>query len=150
METPDQLKGIIRELLAAQRLGVLSTQSKGEPHASLVAFVPTEDLKSILFATPRTTRKYANLMADSRAALLIDNRANQDSDFRTAMAVTAKGIARELREADRERSVELYLVRHPQLEEFAKAPSCALMLLTVHTYQVVGRFQRVMELHITP
>ncbi len=150
METVEQQKEIIRELLAAQRLGVLSTQSKGEPHASLVAFVSAEDLKSLLFATPRTTRKYTNLMADSRAALLIDNRANQDSDFRTAMAVTAKGIARELREGDRKRSVELYLARHPQLEEFVRAPSCALMALAVHTYQVVKRFQRVMELHITP
>lgn len=150
METPDQIKEIIRELLATQRLGVLSTQSKGGPHASLVAFVPAEDLKSVLFATPRTTRKYMNLMADSRAALLIDNRANQDSDFRTAMAVTAKGMVRELREGDREKSEELYLARHPQLEEFVRAPSCALMVLAVHTYQLVGRFQRVMELHITP
>jgi nitroimidazol reductase NimA-like FMN-containing flavoprotein (pyridoxamine 5'-phosphate oxidase superfamily) len=149
MENPDQIKDTIRNLLETQRLGVLSTQAKGEPHASLVAFVVAEDLKSIVFATPRTTRKYANLEADSRAALLVDNRANQASDFRTAMAVTAKGSAAETFGTQREKCLELYLAVHPHLEDFVKSPSCALMLLKVETYQVVRRFQSVMELHIT-
>jgi nitroimidazol reductase NimA-like FMN-containing flavoprotein (pyridoxamine 5'-phosphate oxidase superfamily) len=140
----------LRELFRGQRLGVLASQKEGQPHTSLVAFAATADLRYLLFATPRATRKYAYLQADARVALLVDNRANRDADLHEAMAVTAYGHALEPAGAERAGYLELYLGKHPHLQEFVNAPSCALLAIAVRTYSVVDRFQRVIELAVTP
>jgi heme iron utilization protein len=79
--------------LTSQPLAVLSTHQAGQPYSNLIAFAATPDLESIFFATTRATRKFANLMADPRVALLIDNRANQEADFAEAAALTVLGSA---------------------------------------------------------
>jgi hypothetical protein len=121
-----ELEHFIRELFESQKLAVLGTQNEGQPYANLVAFAPSHDLKCLYFVTARATRKYANIEADARVTVLIDNRSNQDSDFSQAAAVTA----------------------HPMLEDFVRSPSCALLQIRVETYYLVRRFQNVMELHV--
>ena len=143
-----KLSEIIRELFGSQRLAVLGTQSGGQPYANLVAFVASDDLKSIFFATARATRKYANIEADSRVTVLIDNRSNQEADFSKAAAVTATGRAQEVGERERELITATYLAKHPMLEEFVRSPSCAMLKVQVETYYLVSRFQNVMELHV--
>jgi nitroimidazol reductase NimA-like FMN-containing flavoprotein (pyridoxamine 5'-phosphate oxidase superfamily) len=143
-----ELIELIRELFNSQQLAVLGTQRDGQPYANLVAFVASDDLKSLFFATARATRKYGNITADSRVTLLIDNRSNQDSDFSQAAAVTATGRAEELLDHDREEVLVHYLTKHPMLEQFVRSPSCALLRVRVETYYLVRRFQNVMELHV--
>ena len=147
MEDSGEIKGTLKDLFSSQKLAVLSTQSEGQPYASLVSFVATDDLKYLLFATGRATRKYANLTADSRAALLVDSRSNRDSDLHRAIAVTATGIVDEIQGPDRDRLVDLYLAKHPYLAEFVNSPSNALLRLKVETYVMVSRFQNVIVLH---
>ena len=91
-DTPETL-AVIRNLLESQKLAVLSTQNHGQPYCNLIAIAATDDLKYLLFATTRATRKYANLMADSRVAVLVDNRQNNLTDFAAAAALTALGKA---------------------------------------------------------
>ncbi|MFA5205835.1 MAG: pyridoxamine 5'-phosphate oxidase family protein [Lentisphaeria bacterium] len=146
MTESETLQEHLRQLFRTQQLGVLASQNAGQPHASLVAFAAAADLQRLVFATPRATRKYANLKADPRVALLVDNRANRDADLHKAMAVTAYGRVLELSGAERDTHLELYLGKHPHLLEFVTAPSCALMAIVVQTYSVVDRFQRVTEL----
>lgn len=148
MEADEELTRRLRELFQSQKLAVLSTHGEGKPYASLVGFAATEDLEGLLFATARGTRKYANLMSESHAAMLVDNRSNQDSDFHDAIAVTATGQTEEVTEADRDALLEVYLDKHPNLAEFASAPTCALLRLAVDTYYVVERFQHVVEVHV--
>jgi len=150
MDESDRIKTTIRDLMASQKLAVLSTQNHGQPYASLVAFVATDNLRQILFATARTTRKFSNLQADSRVAMLIDSRTNQDSDFHQAIAVTATGQAEELKGANIDKYVAMYLAKHPHLEAFIKAPTCAMIQVQVNCYYLVSRFQHVMELHVGP
>jgi nitroimidazol reductase NimA-like FMN-containing flavoprotein (pyridoxamine 5'-phosphate oxidase superfamily) len=116
--------------------------------ASLIAFVPSDDLNSLYFATTRSTRKYANLAADSRVALLVDNRSNKTSGFRCAMAATATGKAKEMDPAERATAMDLYLKRHPYLKEFVHSPTCAFCEIRVEAFIVVTRFQNVVEVHI--
>ena len=144
---PD-IKKQIRELLANQKLAVLSTHQSGQPYASLVAFVGKDDFKKIFFVTPRTTRKFANLSADSRVAILINSSLNLDSDFHEAVSVTALGIAKEIKEAEKDEMLGLYLTKHPYLEAFATSPTCALVEVAITKYVMVNNFQHVMELHI--
>ena len=146
------LEPLLRKRLAAlfgsQRLAVLSTQRGGQPYSNLVAFAATTDLQRLLFATTRSTRKFENLTADPRASMLMDNRSNQVTDFREAMAVTAVGTVEELSGEQRIRSLDLYLGKHPFLKEFVEAPTCALLRLEVNTYFIVERFQKVLEWHL--
>lgn len=149
MTNPGELKQTLAELLATQPLAVLATHGHAGSHASLVAFAATNDLRHLVFATCRTTRKFANLAADPRVALLVDNRSNRESDFQHAVAATVRGEAREAPPARREQLLATYLARHPHLREFASSPACALLDVTVHTCSVVTRFQQVVELHIS-
>jgi nitroimidazol reductase NimA-like FMN-containing flavoprotein (pyridoxamine 5'-phosphate oxidase superfamily) len=139
---------ILRQLLESQLLGVLGTQHDGEPYTSLVGFVATSDLKSLLFTTGRSTRKLANLTGDARASMLIDNRANRPADFTDASAVTAVGVVQEVGRDERAEFERLYLAKHPQLEEFVRSPSCVPLRLRVSVFMVVTQFQHVIELHV--
>ena len=143
-----ELELLIRELFESQKLAVLATQNEGQPYANLIAFAASDDLKSLYFATARATRKYANIEADARVTVLIDNRSNQDSDFSQAAAVTATGTAQEVMASKRDEILTIYLAKHPMLEEFVRSPSCALLKVQVETYYLVRRFQNVMELHV--
>jgi len=145
--TPETL-AIIRNLLESQRLAVLSTQNHGQPYGNLIAIAATDDLKHLLFATNRATHKYANLMADSRVAVLVDNRRNDVSDFTAAAALTALGKAWELQGVERQQFLKVYLGKHPYLEEFAAGPTCALLRVKVDKYIVVTRFQDVREIQL--
>ena len=142
-----QLRQELRRLLR-ERLAVLSTHDEGQPYASLVAFAATEDLTRIVFATSRPTRKYANLSADARVALLVDSRRNEESDFHRAEAVTVIGTVAELTGDERDRYLPLYLDKHPALADFVGAPTCALLCITVERYIRVKNFQRVSELRL--
>ncbi|MDD3580146.1 MAG: pyridoxamine 5'-phosphate oxidase family protein [Desulfobacca sp.] len=146
MKNLAETRDIIKELLFSQKLAVLSTHQQGQPYTNLMAFAVTDDLKFFLFATTRATRKYSNLMADSRVSLLVDNRANQESDFSEAAAVTALGKAWELQGLERQQFLKIFLDKHPYLQEFVSSPSCALLRVKVEKYILVTRFQEVREL----
>lgn len=136
-------------LFRSQPLAVLATHNRGQPYGSLVAFAATEDLAYLVFSTTRSTRKFANLSADPRAAMVIDNRSNHPSDLRFARAVTATGRAVEIPKDASGDFLAIYLNKHPHLEEFVSSPSCALIKIRVDVYYVVTRFQNVVEIHLT-
>ena len=150
MNNTTELKEILRGVLASQNLAVIATQKGGQPFTNLVAFVATDDLKVLLFATTRATRKFANLMANERVALLVDNRRNETSDFSNAVAITAFGRAKEVKDSERESFVNLYLAKHGHLRGFLTAPTCALIKVNIDRYEVVQRFQNVLELRVRP
>jgi nitroimidazol reductase NimA-like FMN-containing flavoprotein (pyridoxamine 5'-phosphate oxidase superfamily) len=143
-----QLKKLLKELFRSQLFAALATQQLTRPYNNLIAFVATDDLKSLLFATRRQTNKYANLLSNNAVSVLIDNRANRDSDFRSAVAVTATGTAEEVKEDRKEGLLQLYLVKHHNLEKFVHSPESALFRIRVKSYYIVRNFQEVMELKI--
>ena len=150
METNKQFRKRLGELFRSQNLAALSTHHAGQPYASLVAFYAGDDLKHIYFVTPKTTRKYANLTADNRVAVMVNSSTNQTSDFHQAISVTAVGRAKEVAGADRELILGQYLAKHPHLEDFVRSPTCALIRVVVDSYHMVRNFQNVMELHLEP
>lgn len=136
----------LRELLDGQLLGVLATQHDGAPYTNLVAFVPVNGIRRLVFATARSTRKYRNLSADGRASMLIDNRDNTPGDFADAAAGTAVGVCREVEGEELGAMTGALLKRHPQLTSFVTSPSCAVMVLDVELFVFVWRFQQVVEI----
>jgi nitroimidazol reductase NimA-like FMN-containing flavoprotein (pyridoxamine 5'-phosphate oxidase superfamily) len=145
LKEKQRIKQILFELFTSQKLAVLGTHQGGQPYGSLVAFAATLDLKNLVFATTRATRKFANLRADPRVSMVLDNRSNRVADFRKAVAATALGRAREVRGKERENLAEMYLAKHPHLKEFVGSPTCALVKMRVEVYYVVWRFQNVFE-----
>ena len=144
-----QLREEIKGILDLQKLSVLATQGDGRPYGSLVAFAATADLKTLLFATKRATRKYSNLLAHPDVAMVIDTRTNQAADFSDATAVTALGEVEEVAADDRQEFLNIYIEKHPYLKEFVESPTCALLRVRVRNYIMVSRFQNVQELHVS-
>jgi nitroimidazol reductase NimA-like FMN-containing flavoprotein (pyridoxamine 5'-phosphate oxidase superfamily) len=145
MKSPSDLRQTLKNVLAAQRFCVLATHGQGQPYGSLVAFAETDDLKQLVFATSRATRKFSNLMADPRVALVVDSRSNSDSDLRNAVAITALGPAHEAAGNERERLAELYLAKHPGLVQFIGSPEMAVCAVEVEDY-VIATFSGVTKL----
>jgi nitroimidazol reductase NimA-like FMN-containing flavoprotein (pyridoxamine 5'-phosphate oxidase superfamily) len=148
MSNESKLRNKIQSLLSSQELAVLSTGNDGIPYANLVAFAAEPDLKTLYFATARSTRKFRNLSGQPAAAMLVDNRSNREEDFHEAAAVTVVGKAGEIPHDRHEPVIRLYLARHPYLKTFVEAPTCAMIALTVERYIYVERFQDVTELRI--
>jgi nitroimidazol reductase NimA-like FMN-containing flavoprotein (pyridoxamine 5'-phosphate oxidase superfamily) len=149
MEDMSQWRALLGDLLASQRSAVLATESEGQPYCSLMACAVTGDLRRIILATARATRKYRNMAANPRVALLVDNRTNQDSDLQEALAVTVMGQAREVRGEERDQAEEVFLAKHPLLRDFVASPACALMQVQVEKYYLVRQFQQVTEVSPT-
>ena len=145
MNSPDDLRQTLKDVFAAQRFCVLATQGQGQPYGSLVAFAETGDLKTLVFATHRNSRKFSNLASDPRVALVIDSRSNDDSDFRNAVAITALGPAHEATGGERKRLAGVYLAKHPTLVGFIGSPEMAVCSVEVEEY-IVARFSGVTRL----
>ena len=145
MDWRDEYGRTLHELCLGQPLAVLATACGSAPYASLVAIAMTPDLHRLYFATPRATRKAANLAGNRQVALLIDNRSNCLTDFTRGAAATILGSAEELHGAGRASGLDCFLGRHPHLAEFTASPGTALFMVTVTRISLVTRFQQVMD-----
>jgi nitroimidazol reductase NimA-like FMN-containing flavoprotein (pyridoxamine 5'-phosphate oxidase superfamily) len=140
--TPMRIRGLLME----QSYAVLCTQSQSQPYGSLIAFAASDDLKTIVFATPVATRKYRLLTECENVALVIDSRAAFPSDMMGIEAVTATGRARVVGVGTEfDGWADLLIARHPHLATFVKAQSSALVCVEVVRYLRVGRFQEVRQ-----
>ncbi len=143
MTDRERLEATIRELYARQGVGVLCARGDRYPHASLVAFAPSEDLRTILFATLRQARKYGYIVHDPHVVLTVDSRTETNADLLRTVVATASGIAEEIPLAERSGWKDVYLRRHPSLLAFVESPDCALMAIRVQSYEVITDFQTV-------
>lgn len=142
VSVPDRMK----HLNKTERHAVLATAFRGKPYTSIVAFALTKDMKGALFATPKDTRKYRNLVKNSHVAILIDSRKNRVRDYMGAESVTIVGEAKTVRRGKRWQELFRILVRkHPALREFVKAPSTALILIEATRCVHVSQFQVISE-----
>lgn len=143
MKISKDIKNILKELMQKQGLAVLATIGNDQPYTNLVAFVVTDDLRHIFFATPRFTRKYSNLQSSKNASMLIDDRSNNLVDFKDAVVVNAMGKVEEVEKSDQ--FSKLYLEKHPHLKDFLISPTSALMRMQIEKYVVASSFQNVTE-----
>lgn len=133
----------LHELLGSRYVGVLATCQDNQPYPNLIAYVATDDLGQLVFATPRQSRKYENLQANSSVAMLIDNRSNDPADIQKATGVTVLGQAEEATGRDRQECLELYAAKHPHLKGFAELETTAVFRINVQKYILVSSFQHV-------
>jgi hypothetical protein len=84
------------------------------------------------------TTKYRNISIDPRVSILLDNRANIESDFKNAFALTALGTANEIEDTDRAELTNLYLEKHTYLKDFVNSPQSVLIRVDVKEYILSG------------
>ena len=147
----DQVKNQIVQLFNSQNLAVAATDMHGLPYTSLVAFAADSELKFLIFATFRDTRKFGNLIRNKKISLLVDNRKNLNTDFQETVAVTIEGkaVVIDIDQDNYDKYVELYLKKHSYLDSFLNSPNCALIRVDVEKYHFVSRFQNVDILVVT-
>ncbi len=144
----NKIRPILKELFDFQKFAALATHDGEKPYISLMAFAATNDLKYLVFATDRNTRKYANLKSNPHTAVLVDSRTNQGLDLQNAKAVTVTGRFIEAEMPQRARLRDLYLSKHPYMEEFVKSPSFEIIILEIESYYLVSKFQDVRPGHM--
>lgn len=131
----------LRALFDSQRYAVLATDDCGQPFTSLMAFAATDDLRSLVILSDRNTRKFINLAANRRVALLIDDRGNKTTDTQQSIAVTVLGQAFEADAENGSTLAQLFLGRHPGLADFAATPDCVVVRVEVGMYLLVQQFE---------
>jgi heme iron utilization protein len=123
---------------------VLATDAAGQPYTSLVAYALTPDMKGVLFATPKTTRKYRNILTNPRVSLLIDSRTNTPKDYMKAESVTILGIARLIRRGKtRTELAAIFLKKHPKLAGIIHSRETALIFIKIAKCIHVTKFQSI-------
>ena len=136
----------IRRLVQKERYGVLCTQGEGQPYGSVIAFAFHPDLRSVVFSTPTTTRKYRLLSNSPRVALVVDSRTEFPEEMHRIEAITVTGRAVELKPGrEFDRCAEMLISRHHQLTPFVRSVTTVLFLIDIVRYLHVTRFQEVRQ-----
>jgi hypothetical protein len=131
-------------LSLAIRFGVLATQAEDGPHLSLVALAVIPDQDGVVFATPRKSEKYRNIIADNRVAIMLDGSRGKAGSVMDGETMALNGRARVVRKGARREELAAFLeARHPELGEFLSAPTTALVRIEVEQATHVEGFQRV-------
>ena len=134
------IKERLSSLFKEQRFAVIATQGKLEPYTNLVTFIVGKNFKKIYFPTSKNTKKYENLTSNSKISILFDNRVNKPRDIKNAIAVTAVGKSREIKDLE---VIKKFLKKHPYLKKFVNSADCAMIEIQVEKYIFVDNFQNV-------
>lgn len=148
MTEEQSIRELAELLLTEQLFGVLSTHGNDGPHSVIVSFAVSDHFREIIIVTPRSTRKFANILRDNAVSLFLDNRSNSITDLQRLTALEARGRAEEIPQEEICISRDVYSAKYPELKEFAESPSNVLVKIRVQSYEVIHHFQNVTILDV--
>ena len=137
MRNPITIKENVEGVLKACRLAVLATENDGQPHTSLIAITPVYGFRQLIFATYRNTRKYRNLVHNSKVALLIEGEYVNLKGVKEKVVLSIIGHTEDISISDNEAAYQAHLKRHPEMESFLLSSDCALIMVIAQSYQIV-------------
>lgn len=136
----------IRRMLNNESFGVLATKGESECYTSLISFAISDDLKTMVFATPIETKKFEMIIKNKDVSILIDNRSNNQNSINDIAAITSLGKAKVLKEKKEVEEWSKFLIdKHSYLDDFINAETTAIILVEISTYDYVTSFQEVVE-----
>lgn len=120
MPVPEHIASFIHE----RDLCVLSTSTpEGGPHASLMSYAVAPDLRYIYMATVASSRKWANLTANPKMAILIDEREMSTHGGRgQSRALTIGGVNEPSADGTKEMVLGMLRNKFPHLKGFLARP----------------------------
>jgi putative heme iron utilization protein len=134
---PGNNRAALRRVARAARKAALATSLEGRPYVSLVTLAFDHDLSPVLLLS-RLADHTRNLLADSRAALLLDG-TDGHANPQTGPRVTLTGTVAE--DAD-SRLRRRFLTRHPGAALYAGFGDFAIWRMNVERAHFVGGFGR--------
>ena len=141
-----ELRDRVQHLANEQPYAVLCLQGQGQPYGALVAIAFSHDLRHAVFATPVTTRKYRLLSECDHVALVLDNRPDKADKLMEMEAITATGRAFLLEPGTEfDKWAELLVAKHPYLNSYVQAATCAFFRVDIVRFFHVVRFQEVRQ-----
>ncbi len=147
--TEDQsIREAAEQLLKEQLFGVLSTYGSDGPHSVIVSFAAADRFREIVIVTPRSTRKFANILKEDAVSFFLDNRSNSITDLQRLIALEARGHAEAIPQEETFSYREIYTAKYPELREFAESPSNVLVKIKVQSYELIHHFQNVTILDV--
>jgi putative heme iron utilization protein len=131
-------KKLLREALS----GALATlmQGSGDPYCSLVNVATAHD-GSPLMLLSRLAVHTKNLLADSRASVMLDERKEGDPLERARLMLMGRLAA-----SDNVTTRTRYLSRHPEAAQFASFTDFAIYRMTIERAHLVAGFGRIVDL----
>lgn len=142
----EKSRDLIKEMLRNESFGVLATRGDDECYTSLISFASSEDLNTLVFATPIDTKKFEMIGGNKNISILIDNRSNNEKSINDIAAVTSMGLASILKEKEEiDKWAKVLVGKHSYLDEFINAETTAIVLVDISKYYYVSSFQKVME-----
>jgi len=129
----------IKDIILKNDLCVLATVSRGEPHCSLMSYVPDEEGREIYLVSHRATRKYLNLVQNPSVSLLIDTREDKAGQDRIKIkALTINGEFQAINEPFKKDSIRSrFLKQHPHLKDFLNDPGSDIFSIRFKSFQLL-------------
>ena len=136
----------IKTLLLSQDLAVLCTRGDEAAYGSLVAFHVSDDVKNIIFATLKYTRKYHLLENCGQVAMLVDSRDQTHGEMSKISAVTLNGMAKKMEGKHQIQEAKTKLLeKHNYLHELVSSDSCVFYHIEITRCLYVTHLQEVTE-----
>lgn len=138
----------VATLIREQRLAALGTLHDGAPFVSMVAYAAEPDFSSFILHLSRLAPHVQNLLADSRASLLICEPDRGQPDIQTLARLTITGVIAPLPSFTREyeSARAYYLARLPAATPLFGFPDFSLYSFVPHGARYVGGFARAFTL----
>ena len=112
---------IIDDLIQAKDMCVLATSDGVAPHTALMTYFADHAAMKFYFLSRKTSQKNKNLKKSPHVSLLIDRRDE-------ALALSIQGVNSPIKKKQTIDAIKkLYLMKHPQMREFAEHPETVLI-----------------------
>ncbi|MDD3313144.1 pyridoxamine 5'-phosphate oxidase family protein [Pseudodesulfovibrio sp.] len=122
---------LIDDLVLGNDICVLATSDGFKPHASLMHYFVDHAAMKFYFLSLEGSRKSRNLIKCPHVSMVIDRRSE-------GKAVTIEGVHSPVqRRQTVEAITHLFVLRHPQLKEFAERPDTRLIRIEARGAQLV-------------
>ncbi|TFG14671.1 hypothetical protein EU537_03100 [Candidatus Thorarchaeota archaeon] len=141
MTIDESLRSTVSNVFSNQRIAVLGVSKNDDPYSCLVAFVVTDDLRYVIFATMRARKKYRYMQANPRVTLMIDDREHKPTDYTNTTSIAVVGTAQEVDGTKRSDYAQLLLNKHPTLTDFVESEDSAIMEVKIEDMYVVDNFE---------
>lgn len=143
------MKMQILKILKNQRFGIFTSVRGNIPHPTLVAFINSEDLSKIFFATTKKSRKFRNLIENPNVVLFWNTQTNKPDDVRSSVTLTGIGHASPLNDSAEQRRVKkIYITKHPYMQDFVNEEETALISVQIEKYELLSDFEKVKKYRI--
>jgi hypothetical protein len=133
----EHVERTVRDLMLAERFGVLATAADGRVHASTILFAATPAWELVHAIRPATLKAHL-ISASPTAAFQVDNRSVVETDRNGFVRVTFEGAVRRLYRGDPAWSDyhEVFAGRHPFGAALLSSPEIEMYVLTPEVMRI--------------